>query len=99
MHVPFASGVFDFNKMKQDWPITSICNLTYILLGKIIAHNNVNEIYASQWTGLYLKHILATNAANQIGADSFLTLLSDDNISILKKGFDPIETDTIKNFL
>ena len=77
LHLPFATGIFDFKTMKHDDPIASICKLTYTLLGKIIEHNNINEMYASQWIGLYLKHILDTTNANQIGADSFLTLLAD----------------------
>ena len=47
LHVPFAANVFSFKDMQQDWPITSICKLTYTLLCRIIENNGVNEIYAS----------------------------------------------------
>ena len=47
LHLPFATGVFNFKEMTQDMPIVSICEKTYILLGKIIESNNINEMYAS----------------------------------------------------
>jgi len=34
-------------------------------------------MYASQWIGLYLRHILETTEENQIGADVFTTTLVD----------------------
>ena len=79
LHLPFASGEFDFDKITQDDPITSICKLTYELLGKIILHYSLNELYAAQWIGLYMSHILKTCTNNQIGADLFVTTLSDEN--------------------
>lgn len=64
LHVPFAKGVFSFADMGPEDAITSICELTYKLLGKIVAHYGLNEIYASQWIGLYLKHVLQTTSQN-----------------------------------
>ena len=96
LYLPFATGVFNFNKMTQDMPITSICKLTYILLGKIIQSNRINEIYASKWIGLYLRHILDTEEHNQIGADTYLTCLADENKHILEKYF---KSSIIKKFI
>ena len=73
LHVPFAKGIFCFSDITQDKAITRICKLTYILLGKIVAHYSLNELYAAQWIGLYLKHVLMTTTQNQIGADLFCT--------------------------
>ena len=89
LHVPFAMKVHQFNEMTQDKAITSICKLTYLLLGKIVAHYDLNELYASQWIGLYLKHVLDTTSQNQIGADLFCTVLSNENQMILQTQFKP----------
>ena len=96
LYLPFITKVNDFAKIKQEDPITSICTLTYKLLGKIIEGNDINEMYASQWIGLYLKHILETTEENQIGADVFTTTLVDQNIKILEQSFKP---DTIIKFI
>ena len=66
------------------------------MLGKIIEGNDINEMYASQWIGLYLKHILETTEENQIGADVFTTTLVDQNINILEQSFKP---STITKFI
>jgi hypothetical protein len=57
--------------------ITSICKLAYILLSKIVKNYKLNELYASQWIGLFLQQVLQTNSQNQIGADAFVTQLVD----------------------
>lgn len=96
LHIPFAKGVFSFSEIKQDESITSICKLTYLLLGKIVSGYPLNELYAAQWIRMYLKHVLLTTSANQIGADLFCTRLSDENQQILRTQFKP---DTIRNFI
>jgi len=58
LHIPFANGVFSFQEIKQDESITSICKLTYLLLGKIVSGYPLNELYAAQWIRMYLKHVL-----------------------------------------
>lgn len=56
----------------------------------------LNQVYASQWINLYLNHVLHTTEENQIGADTFLTLLSNQNKSILEHKFD---REIISNFI
>jgi RIH domain len=73
LHVPFASGAFNFVNMTQDMAILQTCKLTYQLLSLIVKNYRLNELYASQWIGLYLKHILETESTNQTGADAFMT--------------------------
>lgn len=34
--------------------ITQICRLVYILLSQIVKDYRLNELYASQWIGLFL---------------------------------------------
>jgi hypothetical protein len=57
--------------------ITSICKLAYVLLSKLVQNYKLNELYASQWIGLFLQQVLQTNSQNQIGADAFVTQLVD----------------------
>jgi hypothetical protein len=40
-------------------------------------------MYASQWLGLYLYHVLRANDDNAVGADDFFTQLCDENDIIL----------------
>ena len=96
LHVPFAKKAFIFREITQDAAITSICKLTYELLSRIVANYNLNQLYASQWINLYLRNVLDTNSKNQIGADSFLTLLSDQNKQILEEKFN---REIIQNFI
>ena len=49
---------------------------------------DLNQLYAAQWINLYLRHLLLTTPQNQIGADSFVTMLADQNKAILEKKFD-----------
>ena len=80
--------MFNFREITQDMAITSICKLTYQLMSKIVENYNLNQVYASQWINLYLHNILHTTEANQIGADTFLTMLSNQNKDILEQKFD-----------
>ena len=96
MHIPFAKKAFDFKEITQESAITSICKLTYILLSKIVEDYSLNQIYAAQWINLYLRNVLDTGENNQIGADTFLTLLSDQNKSILENKF---TTEIIEQFI
>lgn len=84
LHVPFASGAFDFISMTQDMAILQTCKLAYELLSLIVKNYRLNELYASQWIGLYLRHILNTEENNQTGADAFMTQLIDENNIILE---------------
>ena len=64
LHTPFASGNFDFSKINQDMAITQICKLSYLCLGKIVENYELNEKFASQWIGLFLKQVLETTTKN-----------------------------------
>ena len=79
LHTPFAKGIFDFEQITQDMAITGICKLVYELLTKIINGYALNELYASQWIKLFMKHVSMTQSNNQIGADNFCTVLCDQN--------------------
>lgn len=89
LHVPFACGAFDFEKITQEQSITKLISLVYKLLMKIIENYPNNEMYSSQWISLFLAHVLKTNSKNQIGADSFVTQLVDQNIKILQEQVKP----------
>ena len=84
LHVPFACGAFEYVKLTQDMAITNLCKLSYTLLSLTVRNYRLNELYASQWIGLYLSHILNTEKENQIGADQFMTQLIDENFTILE---------------
>ena len=64
LHTPFASGNFSFRDLNQEMAITRICKLSYVLLSSIVRDYKLNELFASQWIGLFLKQVLETNANN-----------------------------------
>jgi hypothetical protein len=73
LHMPFASGAFNFMALKQDMAIISLLKLCYQLLGFIVKDYRLNEMYCSQWIGLFLKHVLMANDDNAVGADNFVS--------------------------
>ena len=72
LHMPFASGAFEFTTINQEMAITSLLQLCYKLMSKIVENYRLNEIYTSQWLGLYLHHVLRANDDNAVGADDFI---------------------------
>jgi len=85
LHMPFASGAFVFEELKQEDAITSLLKLCYDLLTLIVKDYRLNEMYASQWIGLFLHHVLRANDDSAVGADDFITRLCDKNDIILEK--------------
>lgn len=53
--------------------ITSLIRLCYTLLSKIVHNYRLNEMYTSQWMGLFLNHVLRANDDNAVGADDFVS--------------------------
>lgn len=53
-------------------------------------------MYASQWIGLFLHHVLRANDDSAVGADDFITQLCDENDIILEK---MITTQLIEEFV
>lgn len=49
LHMPFASGAFNFMEIKQDMAITSLIKLCYQLFSNIVRDYRLNEMYTSQW--------------------------------------------------
>ena len=72
LYIPFACGAFNFEQIKQDMAITDLCKLCYKLLSEIVIDYNLNEMYASQWIGLFLYQVLRANDDNAVGADDFI---------------------------
>lgn len=52
--------------------ITDLCKLCYKLLSEIVIDYRLNEMYTSQWIGLFLFHVLRANDENAVGADDFI---------------------------
>lgn len=73
LHMPFASGAFVFEDLKQEDAIISLIKLCYNLLSQIVKNYRLNEMYTSQWVGLYLNHVLRANDDNAVGADDFIS--------------------------
>lgn len=96
LHMPFASGAFNFMEIKQDMAITSLIKLCYQLLSNIVRDYRLNEMYTSQWIQLFLYHILRANDDNAVGADDFVSQLCDENDVILEQ---QITTKVIKEFI
>lgn len=76
--------------------ITNLLKLCYRLLSKIVIDYRLNEMYTSQWIGLFLQHVLRANDENAVGADDFITQLCDENDIILEK---MINTQIIEEFV
>jgi len=72
LYMPFASG-FSFLEINQDMAITSLTKLCYNLLSAIVSEYRLNEMYTSQWMGLFLHHVLRANDDNAVGADNFVS--------------------------
>jgi len=72
LYMPFASGAFTFEKINQEMAITSLIRLCYTLLSKIVQNYRLNEMYTSQWIGLFSSHVLKSNDDNAVGADDFV---------------------------
>ena len=72
LYMPFACGAFNFEQIKQDMAITDLCKLCYKLLSEIVIDYRLNEMYTSQWIGLFLFHVLRANDDNAVGADDFI---------------------------
>lgn len=96
LHMPFASGAFVFEDLKQEDAITSLVKLCYILLSQIVMNYRLNEMYTSQWVGLFLNHVLRANDDNAVGADNFISQLCDENDIILEQ---MITTQVIEDFV
>ena len=64
LHAPFASGAYDYKTLNPDFAILNLCKLSYSLLSQICEGYHLNELFASQWMGLYLQHVLSTNTDN-----------------------------------
>jgi len=76
--------------------ITSLIKLCYTLLSKIVQNYRLNEMYTSQWIGLFLSHVLKSNDNNAVGADNFVAQLCDENDIILEQ---MITTNVIEGFI
>ena len=76
--------------------ITNLTKLCYKLLSVIVAEYRLNEMYTSQWMGLFLHHVLRANDDNAVGADDFVAQLCDENDIILDQ---MITTPVIEGFI
>jgi hypothetical protein len=76
--------------------ITSLLKLCYNLLSNIVRDYRHNEMYASQWIGLFLHHVLRANNDNAVGSDDFVSQLCDENDIILEE---MITTEVIAEFI
>lgn len=95
LYMPYESG-FEFTAITQDMAITNLTKLCYLLLNNIISEYRLNEMYTSQWMGLFLHHVLRANDDNAVGADNFVSALCDENKIILTE---MITTEVIENFI
>lgn len=76
--------------------ITNLTKMCYTLLNNIICEYRLNEMYTSQWMGLFLHHVLRANDDNAVGADNFVSALCDENKIILTE---MITEEVIQNFI
>jgi hypothetical protein len=95
LYMPFVSA-FEFEKITQEMAITSLTKLCYQLLSCIVMDYRLNEMYTSQWMGLFLNHVLRATDDNAVGADDFVSQLCDENDIILEQ---MITTSVIEGFI
>jgi hypothetical protein len=72
-------------ELKQEDAIIHLMQLCYRLLSQIVGGYRLNEMYTSQWIGIFLNHVLKANDDNAVGADKFIEQLCDENEHILEK--------------
>ena len=84
IYIPFTYGEFVLSELKQSDVITKVCKQAYNLIKLIGIGYFQNEMYVSQWINLYFDHAMNTNVVNNIGAESTLISIVDNNKKLLE---------------
>lgn len=96
LYCPFSSGMFNLSTLTAGNPVTGLLSDVYSTMRFAIQEYRPNELYASQWLGLFMYQSIKTNGANDIQAGRTLTELIDNNKKILESR---IESGIISDFI
>jgi len=89
-------GLYTLRNLSDHLDILKISQLSYRLIKHTIREFRPNEIYASQWIDMIMRHTLATTEKTDLKAEPTLTELIDNNKRILEARIQP---DTIVNII
>lgn len=96
LYYPFESNLYSMQNIQQRQPeILKIIQLSYRLIKHVIREYRPNELYASQWIDIFMKHAMKSDQ-NNLYVEATLTELVDNNKRILHN---KIKNSTIFNFV
>lgn len=96
LYYPFSSQMFELTSLHKDKAMASCLSDVYSTLRFTIQEYRPNELYASQWLGLFMYQSIMTKGNNDIQAGRTLTELIDNNKRILESR---IEEGIIRDFI
>lgn len=76
---PFETGLYAYDDLTQQHPITRICQLVYRILKHTAKDNNSNKNYIAQWIDLFFKQAMVTTEKNTFMAETTITELLSNN--------------------
>ena len=93
---PFANGLYKYEDLTQQHPITKICRLVYRLLKLAVKDNSMNKNYVAQWIDLFFTQAMICTDQNSFFAELAIQELIKDNARLLEN---QIERTTIENLV
>lgn len=93
---PFETGLFAYDDLTLQHPITRICQLVYRILKHTVKECNINKNYVAQWIDLFFKQAMVTTEKNSFLAEKTITELLLNNKQLLDT---QIETSTIVSLI
>ena len=61
IYLPFSHGDYTLKNVNQNDLIVKVCNRVYNMIKTTGVGYYQNELYVSQWIGLYLNHAMETD--------------------------------------
>ena len=93
---PFANGLYKYEDLTQQHPITKICRLVYRLLKLSVKENSINKNYVAQWIDLFFTQAMICTDSNSFFAETAIHELIRSNPRLLEN---QIEKTTIENLV
>lgn len=80
---PFETGLYNYDDLSTQHPITRICQLVYRILKHTVKDNSLNKNYVAQWIDLFFKQAMVTTENNTFYAEKTITELLQNNKELL----------------
>ena len=97
LYYPFKNGMYNLSQLANvDKDVLKIFQLSYKLINLTIKEFRPNELYASQWIDLLIYQSNICDQKIEIGAETTLTELIDNNRKILES---KIKMETVDKFV